>query len=80
MIRRTVYILNGVISPLFIKRKSTTEMRKIAALPYPVPVRIIKRTVKDGFAKPSARMEYTVEREDYECKRILFFGRKSDKF
>ena len=52
----------------------------IDALPYPVAVRILKRAVKDGFAKPSARMEYTVEREDYDNKRILFFGRKSDKF
>ena len=52
----------------------------IDALPYPVAVRTLKRAVKDGFAKPSARMEYTVEREDYDNKRILFFGRKSDKF
>ena len=52
----------------------------IDALPYPVAVRTLKRAVKDGFAKPSARMEYTVEREDSDNKRILFFGRKSDKF
>ena len=52
----------------------------IDALPYPVAVRTLKRAVKDGFAKPSARMEYTVEREDCDNKRILFFGRKSDKF
>ena len=52
----------------------------IDAMPYPVAVRTLKRAVKDGFAKPSARMEYTVEREDYDNKRILFFGRKSDKF
>ena len=49
--------------PLIPQRESATEMRKIAALPYPVPVRIIKRTVKDGFAKPAARLGYTVERE-----------------
>ena len=52
----------------------------IDALPYPVAVRILKRAVKDGFAKPAVRLEYTVEREDYDNKRILFFGRKSDKF
>ena len=51
-----------------------------SALPYPVAVRTLKRAVKDGFAKPAVRLEYTVEREDYDNKRILFFGRKSDKF
>jgi hypothetical protein len=52
----------------------------IDALPYPVAVRTLKRAVKDGVVNPTARMEYTVEREDYDNKRILFFGRKSDKF
>lgn len=79
MFSLAVYILNGVVSPY-----STTGIdngnANDSALPYPVAVRILKRKVKDGFAKPSARMEYTVEREDYECKRIIFFGRKSDKF
>ena len=74
-----VYILVGAIPPY-----STTGIdngnASDSALPYPVAVRIIKRAVKDGFAKPSARMEYTVEREDYDNKRILFFGRKNDKF
>ncbi len=57
-----VYILNGCKSPY-----STTGIdngnANDSALPYPVAVRTLKRTVKDGFAKPSARMEYTVERE-----------------
>ena len=74
-----VYILSGCSSPYSITEIDNGNAM-IDALPYPVAVRILKRAVKDGFAKPAVRLEYTVEREDYECKRILFFGRKSDKF
>ena len=79
MFDERVYILNGCSSPYSITEIDNGNAND-SALPYPVAVRILKRKVKDGFAKPSARMEYTVEREDYECKRIIFFGRKSDKF
>lgn len=58
-----VYILNGVISPSIHKTEIDNGNANNSALPYPVPVRIIKRTVKDGFAKPAARLGYTVERE-----------------
>ena len=51
-----------------------------SALPYPVAVRTLKTCGKGRCRKSNRKVVDTVEREDYECKRILFFGRKSDKF
>ena len=62
MFSLAVYILNGVVFPY-----STTGIdngnANNSALSYPVAARMMKRAVKDGFSKPTARLEYAVERE-----------------
>ena len=52
----------------------------IDALPYPVAVRTLKTCGKGRCRKSNRKVVDTVEREDYDNKRILFFGRKSDSF
>ena len=79
MFDERVYILVGAIPPY-----STTGIdngnANDSALPYPVAVRTLKTCGKGRCRKSNRKVVDIVEREDYECKRILFFGRKSDKF
>ena len=74
-----VYILNGCSSPYSITEIDNGNAND-SALPYPVAVRTLKTCGKGRCCKSNRKVVDTVEREDYDNKRILFFGRKSDKF